>query len=333
MFYTNYLEFDHTMTEHFRFLGRTIAAEAGLPLSWSNSGIEFTFNGDRAEIHFADYECDAPVYVKAFVGHRATRFCLNGKSPKVLLDFERNGTYTVKLLRVSEGAASLYFQKVRVYGKEPKLLGAPAPKSLKLEFMGDSITAGFGDMAVREKNVFETYEQDSSRTYAYLTAEALDAELRTVCISGEGVWHSCGTEPGLRFKNIFRLATRTVEGYDYTTWQPDIMVLNCGTNDVPGQTTPECMKVEGGLLIDQVRAAYPNAEIIWLYGMMNNKFDKPLAELIEEKSKTDPKLHYLYVKDIYGQKNEVGAIGHPNVNASERVSKALVKLIRKEILK
>lgn len=328
MFYTDYLEFDHSQTDVFRFLGRTAAQADGLPLSWSNSGIEFCFEGDRAEIHFAPYDQAEPVYVKAFFDDHSQRFCLAGSAPKVLLDFEENGPHTVRLVRVSEGVSPLVFQKVRIYGKNPRFTGAPTEKKYRIEFLGDSITAGFGDVAPRDKNEYATYEQDSTRTYAYLTAEALDAEIRTVCISGEGVWHSCGTEPGIRFPNIFRMATRTVTEYDHSSWQPDIMVLNCGTNDVPGGTTPETMKKEGAALLDQIRAAYPHAQIIWLYGMMNDKFNEPLAEMIVEKHKTDPKMHYLYVKDIYGMDDEVGAVGHPNVNASERVSQILVQFIR-----
>ena len=40
-------------------------------------------------------------------------------------------------------------------------------------------------------------------------------------------------------------------------------------------------------------------------------------------------MHYLYLKDIYSGKEEVGSVGHPNVNASVRVSKKLATFIKK----
>ena len=330
MFYTSFSEFTAQDFEHFRIIGRTGAHEAGLPLSWSNSGMEFRFRGSRAELHFAAYESDQPVYVKAFTDKTAQRFGLDGKSPKLLFDFEKDGVHTVRILRISEGNVPLVFEKARVYGKAPALLAPPKEKPFKIEFMGDSITAGFGITAPREQNVYTTYEQDSTQTYAYLTAEKLDAELRTECISGQGVWHSCGTEVGIRFTEIFDMALRGVPGYDHASWQPDVMVLNCGTNDVPGGTTPEIMYREAGLLLDKVRAAYPDAQIIWLYGMMNAKFSDTFKTLIRDRRKTgDRKLHYLYVPDIYGKKDEVGAIGHPNVNASVRVAGKLAGYIQK----
>ena len=75
-----------------------------------------------------------------------------------------------------------------------------------------------------------------------------------------------------------------------------------------------------------------NTEIIWTYGMMNGNFSDTLKKLVADKRKAgDKKMHYIYLKDIYSGKDEVGAIGHPNVNASVRVSKKLANYIRKLI--
>lgn len=328
MYYYNHKDIGFADTENFKIHGRTHSDESGLHLSWSNSGIEFKFKGTRAEISFGDYPGEAQVYVKAYFDGRAQRFGLCAKMPKVLLEFEKDCAHTVKLIRVSEGVVPLKFTGIRIYGKTPEFLAPPAEKKLKLEFLGDSITAGFGNMAVKEQNIMYHFEQDSSQSYAYKTAELLDADIRTVAISGEGVYRNCAKEEGLRFKNIFNMRTREIKEYDHSEWQPDVMVLNCGTNDVPGETTLETMYEEGSLLLDQIRRAYPNAKIVWMYGMMNGKFSDTLKKLIADKRKAgDKNMSYLYVKDIYSQKDEVGAIGHPNVNASVRVSKKLAQHI------
>ena len=44
----------------------------------------------------------------------------------------------------------------------------------RLEFLGDSITAGYGVLAPKDRNTFYTYEEDSTSTYAYMTAQLLD---------------------------------------------------------------------------------------------------------------------------------------------------------------
>lgn len=325
MFYTACEKFTFADADKYRFIGRTDESfEGGVPISWSNSGLTFCFCGDRAVLHFGGYLSDQPVYVKVFADNMTQRFCLDGKSPKILLDFDEETAHTVKLLRVSEGNTPLVFYEACVYGKAPALLPPPAEKPLRIEFMGDSITAGYGVAAPRSQNVYTTYEQDSTRAYAYMTAERLNAEVRTVCISGQGVWRNCNGDVGFRFESIFDMCVRGKDGYDHSKWQPDIMVLNCGTNDVPGGATNEIMYEEGGKLLDQVRAAYPNAQIVWMYGMMNDKFSEILAKLIDDrKAAGDAKLHYFPVSSIYSHDDEVGAVGHPNVNASVRVSEAL----------
>ncbi len=328
MFYSQYCEFDFTETNRYRILGRTEPSEKGALLPWSNSGIEFSFCGNRAELHFAGYNGTAPVYVKVFSDNGTARYGLHGLTDKILLDFDCNTVHTVKVLRISEGCEPLIFKKVRIYGETPEFLPPPSEKPLKLEFLGDSITAGFGDMASADKNEYATYEQDSTQTYAYLTAKQLDAEIRTVCMSGQGVWHSCGEDVGVRFEEMFDRSLWNKAGYDHSLWQPDFMILNCGTNDVPGGTTEEIMYTEGAKLLDKVRKAYPESVIIWMYGMMNGKFKAVLQRLIDDRRASDPKVNFLPVDDIYGQKDEVGAVGHPNVHASERVSALLAAFIR-----
>ena len=333
MYYTNFVEVKHTDTSLFKIHGRTVSDEKGLIISWSNSGIELKFKGKRAEFFFGEYMVDMPAYVKAYFDGRSQRFCISGKSPKVLLDFEKDGVHTVKILRISEGDG-LYFNGFKVYGKSPEILTPPADKKLKIEFLGDSITAGFGVLAPRSQNVYTKYEQDSTMAYAFMTAELLDADIRSEAISGQGVYRNCGKEVGNQFKSIFDMSIRGRTDYDHSTWTPDVFVLNCGTNDVPGGTTEEIMYEEGSFLLDKIRKAYPDAQIIWTYGMMNGKFSDTLKKLASDKRKAgDKKIHYIYLKDIYSGKDEVGAVGHPNVNASVRVSKKLANEIKKILAK
>ena len=97
MFYTKYVDALHTNTEFLKIHGRTLSEENGLLLSWVNSGIEFKFKGDRCEIHFGEYTAEQPAYVKAYFDGTSQRFCLAGKYPKVLLDFEKDGERLIEI--------------------------------------------------------------------------------------------------------------------------------------------------------------------------------------------------------------------------------------------
>ncbi|MBR5271733.1 MAG: hypothetical protein IKV64_06085 [Clostridia bacterium] len=325
----NYIEITADECRDFKIHGRTVY-DKGLLISWSNSGVELNFKGTRIEFNFDEYKCEVPVYVKAFTEKGEQRFGLCGAMPKVVLDFDSEKKHMVKLLRVSEGDTPLVLKSIKIFGKAPEFLNPPADKKLKLEFLGDSITAGYGVLASQDQDIYYTYEQDSTRTYAYLTAELLNADIRTIAYSGQGVYRNCGGEEGYQFKRIFDMAIRVKEGYDHSLWIPDVMILNCGTNDLPGGTDEDTMYKEADLLINKVRCVYPEAKIIWTYGMMNDKFHGTFKKLVSDKNKKgDRNLYYLPVECITSEKNEVGAVGHPNVNASVRVSKKLAKLIEK----
>ena len=57
----------------------------------------------------------------------------------------------------------------------------------KIEFIGDSITAGYGvDDEVKEHG-FSTATEDVTKTYAYKTAAALQADYSIVAYSGHGI--------------------------------------------------------------------------------------------------------------------------------------------------
>ncbi len=338
MFYTNSKEVVFNDTHNYKIYGRTMTDETGLLISWSNSGVELRFKGKRLEASFASYQADQPVYVKAFVDDLPPqRFCLFGPYLKIVIDCEKDKTHKVKLLRVSEGSTCLTFKGFSVFGKAPEILEPEKDKALKLEFMGDSITTGWGVLAPKSQMGYNTYEQDSTKSYAYLTAELLDAEIRTEAMGGQGVYRTCGGNEGVQFKSMFDMVLNNRDNlmdipnvYDHSQWTPDVFVLNCGSNDVPGGTSNEIMYDEGGFLLDKIRHTYPKAKIIWLYGMMNSNYIPTLKKLISDKRRDgDKNVYFLPVDLIYGKKDEVGAVGHPNVNASIRVSKKLAALIKK----
>ena len=331
MFYTNHCEFTYKDTDVFKIYGRTLADESGLILSWSASGIGFNFKGERAVIAFAEYKCDAPVFVKVFIDGKSQRFCLCGSQPRIVLDCEKDGIHSVKFLRISEGETYLRFKNVTVYGKEPEFKAPPKDKSLKLEFLGDSITTGWGVLATCEpESTYNTVEQDVTRSYGYMTAELLDADIHIEAVGGQGVWRTCGKEEGIQFKHMFDMVVRGNETYDHSSWIPDVIVLHCGTNDEPGGTTEEDMHREGNILLDKVRTAYPNAKIIWMYGAMNSKFLLPLKKLINERRSTgDKDVYFFPVTRVKKENHDVGAVGHPNVNFSVKTSKKLSNFIKK----
>ena len=311
-----------------KILGRhEITASGALVVSWSAGGFEINFSAERIQIAFVpDYSADQPCYVGVFLdGKRAGKFAVTTGAEMIMLEDIAPGEHTLRVVRLSEGDCALKFESVALSGEDVKLL-PPPEYSLRFEFIGDSITCGFGDIVDRSMNAFRTCDEDATRTYAYLTASHFDAEIRVDAISGQGIVRNCNGETGCPIPRFFERELRCDEKkHDFSTWTPDFVVINAGTNDAGGRVTDEEFYLGAYLFISRVRSVYPDTRIIWLYGMMNTKYEKVLAGLIG--AMNDPKLHFLPTRTIYSGEDEIGGVGHPNERGQRRAADELIRLI------
>ena len=94
----------------------------------------------------------------------------------------------VKVIHLSEannGAVGVSAIKVNSDVKAPV---NPTPESdLRIEFIGDSITCGYGVEGKTAYEGFKTTTENFMKSYAYLTAQKLGAEYSAVCYSGHGI--------------------------------------------------------------------------------------------------------------------------------------------------
>ena len=101
------------------------------------------------------------------------------------------------------------------------------------------------------------------------------------------------------------------EACDFTAWQPDVVVINAGTNDVSGGASAQLF-IEGAVdFMEQIRSVYPQAKILWCYGMMNREFHDAVEEAVRRFNDSDGGAAYLALRDV--MLGESGAVGHPNV--------------------
>ena len=93
-----------------------------------------------------------------------------------------------------------------------------------IEFVGDSISAGYGLSATEGDN------HDTTLAYPYLTAELLGADYTILARSGLGVAYSEGASN--IFENTYPYASETRGEAPYApTRVPDLVVINLHTND------------------------------------------------------------------------------------------------------
>ncbi len=325
-------------------LGRTGYENNLRYFSMSGSGVEFCLKGEYATftLYGVNNQYTGSNHKPRFAVFLNERLYLDE-----VVDFESKDYYidisgyengvTVKLIKLSEALYSTFaLGKIGVYGQY-KI--APAPKSeLKIEFIGDSITCGFGLDEENPNGYFKTETENFSKTYAYLTAENLRADCGAVAFSGYGVY-SGFTTYGRNYKDVIfaHLDKAVLLGLEDNYWnyaaeENDLIVINLGTNDASycggSSYGRESFKNEYIKLISAVRERNPKAYILCILGDMNNALYSSIELAVEEYSAStyDYRVSAHTVSFDMGN-TDIVISGHPGVLANEKAADELTDII------
>ena len=307
------------------------AEDGSLHLPWSASGFSLRFKGEAVAVSFLEFlstnapdagEDERRLAVLLEIDGDRHKSYVSGKSAVVFADGLTSGEHTLRLLKLTESAEPLRVSEVQIYGVEPTLLSPPTVPSRRIEFIGDSITCGYGVWGTRDG--FVPFEEDPTVAYAFLTGESLHADTRLISWSGRGIVRAWDGGFGNRFADFFLRSERTEGTHDFSPWQPDVVVINGGTNDGnSGVVSDEEFEVGVEELYRLVRSVYPRAEILYFYGAMGLKYDAVFRRVVARLGSEDSALHYLATSPIVAEDGELGAIGHPSARCHLRLAAEL----------
>lgn len=329
-------------TDSVRPLGRTYFMDDTLWLPNSASGVEFTASGSKAAFELTDQ--GDPSRIGIFVnGELRVDKILEDYISTVEVELDP-GENTVRFIKLSEAQYSTLGIDTIVLDKDAKI--APTkPKQRKLEFVGDSITCGYGvDMPMKdpvtgEYNKFSTDSEDVTKTYAYLTAEYFDADINIISASGYGVY--CGYSGKLEntltnwyerysvdvFDPYYFSDGTSLEetNWDFSLYQPDCIVLNLGTNDwlyLKNHDNDAAFEASYNTLLTEVRQNNPNAVIICTVGLMGDElFDNIENAVNAYKEQTADEKIYTIKLNVIDPLSEGEAIsGHPTEVSNRRAA-------------
>ncbi|MGR4880365.1 RICIN domain-containing protein [Streptomyces sp. LARHCF249] len=141
------------------------------------------------------------------------------------------------------------------------VLSKPSARSRQIEFIGDSLTVGYGNLSTSRTCTWDQVKRstNSDVSYGALTARQLNADYQINGYSGLGMVRNYnGGLPDVTYRTFYDRALLNVSGDVWQnpgTWRPQLVVVNLGTNDFstavnPGEPwTPDS-------LADGYRSAY-----------------------------------------------------------------------------
>lgn len=352
-----------------RVLGRNNKQLSPLTLFWTGSGIECNIKASELWIEVeADYDCYEPWMSVVVNGDYISRRMLNKGREWICLfrGMNPNVIKNIKVLKEVQAMSAddkhcMQIHALRTDGQFMPL----EEKPYKIEFIGDSITSGEGSIGAVIEEDWISMWFSTQNNYARMTADALNAEYRCLSQSGWGIYSSwdnnpCGALPLyyekvcglLNGENNKRLGAH--DDNDFKAWQPDVIVINLGTNDggafyssqwqdpQTGRVYKQSLNEDGSFnredlkqfkqaaikFLDKVRYYNPQTYILWAYGMLGTPMLESIEEAIEQyRLKTsDNKVELIILPDT--NRETVGARQHPGVKAHQIAAEVLTQKLK-----
>ncbi len=323
--------------EAFRYIGRFDNRNQGeVRFDWSGVYIQFNIRSTELAVRMSDTGHN---YYNVFVDNQSP-VIIDVKSDTTILISAELGTrnHKVQIYKRTEGNQGTGTFKGILISDRGEMLPWKDIPSRKMEFIGNSITCGYGTEGLSKSERWKPSTENNYQSYASVMARAFKADYHIVAHSGMGVVRNYGYRekvspdamPG-RFNRVYD--EKELPLWNFKQWRPDLVVINLGTNDFSTQPFPDKAVFKKGYekLINEVRKQYGDLPVFCLVGPMT---DEPcysyVKEMVEDFRSVYQKKNvyfvgiptYLMVPD-----QDVGSDSHPNYSGQKKMAAHVLPVI------
>ncbi len=276
-------------------------------------------------------------------GHEPFKVGFNSKRDSVvtLATALPQGEHVVRAMYVIEGL----FRHPEFHGfvldKGARTLPYTESRKLKIEFIGNSITCGYGVESIEMTDPFEDETENHALTYANLVSDSLNALHTSISRSGIGVYRNYdgpreGSPEDMPWQYDYTLFGDHSEPWDFSRYQPDVVFINLGTNDLSTNNYDIHRYDEAYReFLTHVREVYPSARIIIATGpMLGDKESSEQRAVLDRICRDFTKKgdKRLYRFDFSFQTGDLGygASWHPSKLQHEKMAGELMQFIREK---
>ena len=327
-----------------RIEGRYVPDAAGPILTWAGSSITFRFQGSSIVLSVLDdtsHDIGACNWFDVSVD--------GSPQPPVPLagynTFPRTWTINVPGGGTGVHEVTIVKRTEEEHGQtqflsfDKTLLTVPADtRTRKIEFIGDSLSVGFG---IEQDGNVTPYSAsfNESRAYTGLVAARFGAQRHTIACSGRGLVRDATGNTAINGNMSDRWLRRQEGGnvgyvypvrqtlWDFSTWQADLVTVNLGTNDyVAAQTS---IRSAFATFYRLIRSKYPNAKIIAIMpsqptGTVRTALRADIQGAIADVA--DSGLSFFEFPNA-DPADGVGGAGHPNLITAQKQATLLIPYV------
>jgi len=329
---SNFFRADNSLIQYY---GRIQKTNAELPRFWSPAVyIKVKFDGDECSFFLNDQELNGTVhnYLEVVVDGKPYRFQTRFATNKITLHQLGKGPHSLTICKDTEsGNGYLEFAGIEC----EKLLSLPQKPSKKIEFIGNSITCGFGaDTSEIGCSKGQWYDQHNAyMAYGPLTARAFNAQWELTSVSGIGMIHSCCGMKILMPQVYDKMDLRDDSiSYDFNDYLPNLVTICLGQNDGIQDSTAFCSAYVD--FVKTIRSKYPNAKILLLTSPMAGanlravlkNYLTSIQNYFHQNS--DENIYKFFFEKQYNH----GCISHPDLKEHKEIAELLIHFIKEKKL-
>lgn len=311
--------------------------------AWSAVGLSFRFTGtslalDLEDEALVDGTPDDDWLVIALDGTRLDPARLS--QGRRIYEVARNlpkGAHEVSVAKRTSAEVGAIGLRGIILDPGASLGSRPAAPPRTIEIVGDSISTGFGVLGKNADCPFSAATEDATQAYGALAAQELGADVWIAAWMGKGVLRNDDLADTETLPELYERVLPGVKGsrYDFAV-QPDVVVLNLGTNDFARTAPPDAeFRAAYTAFVARLRELHPEALLVLALGPMlfdEGKIDfRTLARnaiqatLAEGRARGDAKIEAI---EFWSNPAEgAGCQFHPSLATHRRMADELAKLI------
>ena len=246
--------------------------------------------------------------------------------------------HTIMIQKRTEALAGSGEFQGFILDKGKKLLSALQRPKHRIEFIGNSITCGYGVEGETHDCHFSAETENACVSYAAITSRALQADYALIAYSGRGVVRNYGDSHKTSSNTMPVLFERTcfsdsILKWNFARWIPQAVVLNLGTNDYSTQPFPDSLVFQNAYtqLIHRVRSLYPGVTMFCICGPM---IGEPCAKYIknvvlqEQKMGRDKDVFFIEIQKGALADADWGCDNHPNILGMNKIADILIATMK-----
>lgn len=297
-------------------------------LDYSCSGIELDFEGTEIEIEIVSRLCSSHyAWIEVCVAkgdsfvHR--KYIVNRHERHIVFRNTGKGEKTkiILLKRTEKKYGDVGIRRVSICGKLN--MGQNVGNGV-IEFIGDSISCGYGVEGFSLFHPFSTKYENGLKAFPYLLCEMLHMDYRIIACSGMGVWKSHRDYTGLLALEQYEAENQK----EALCYEKKYIIMNLGTNDsqnIREKKDMESFRDAYKQLLKRVRERNPDSYIICAIGPMKCCLKSEIMKLCESYRESGDN-RILFIRLDRKMRDGIGKGRHPTYLSQKRIAGQLYRL-------